>query len=276
MKRRNALLIAIPILAVGCGGGTPTPPALAYGGAGDQDLTYLRADTSMISLSMMGQSMDVSQRGEMTLQVGMSRTSAGTDVTMSVTSLQASIAQPMGGPIRVDESAVEGSLMFTLDRRGGATVNALPDVDLEAAQLFSGLSMAHTFFPRLPGRAFDIGGSWVDTLTFEGDDGAGYRSETSITTYTVEGEDTFDGRPVLRIGLTGSSTLMNEFEMGGMALSQESDVEYNGHVLWDLRNGVMVEHVRTATGSGEVNVPIAPVPLPIEVEVKQVSRLGGM
>ena len=276
MSNARTTTVFALLLAVGaCSSGPPAPPALGYGEGPEEELTYVRADTTLITASMMGQSMEIEQRGEMTLAVAMSNTPEGADVRMSVVDLSGRITQPMGAPMTIDESAVDGDLVFSLDRRGRATVESLPNVELESSQMVSGSALAHGFFPRMPGSAMDGGASWVDTLSYEGEDAAGLRREESITTYTVEGPAVFDGMSVLRIGLTGTSTLSNEFEMGGMALSQSSEVEFEGHVLWDHQRGLMLEHVQRSTGAGQVNVPIAPVPLPIEIDSRQVTRLGG-
>ena len=67
----------------------------------------------------------------------------------------------MGPPVTVDESHVDGSLEFSLDRLGNASVSARPTVQAEASQMVSGLGLAHTFFPGLPGRAVAPGDRWV-------------------------------------------------------------------------------------------------------------------
>ncbi|MEM7417807.1 MAG: hypothetical protein AAF389_20120 [Gemmatimonadota bacterium] len=275
MNRRQTLLVAAALAFASCGGGTPEPPALEYGHGPESELTYVRGDTTIVSLSMMGQSLEIEQRGVMSLGVTMSNTAAGADVRMSVLDLDASISNPMGAPMSFDETTVDGDVVFSLDRRGDATVESLPTVSLEASQMVSATALANGFFPGLPGGAPSPGESWVDTLTYESVDASGLRSaEESITTYTIVGPDTFEGRAVLRIELSGTSSLSNEFDMQGMSLSQESDVEVEGHLLWDHQRGVMVERVQNSSGSGRVSG--APVPLPIEIESRQVTRLGGM
>lgn len=274
-KRRMLLGSAVLLAASACGGGPPSPPGLAYGSGPDGDFTYVRADTTHITASMMGQSMAIEQQAEMTLAVAMANVSDGTDVRMSIVDLDGRISQPLGAPISVDEGSVSGDVVFTLDRRGRATTTSLPEVALEASQMVSGSALAQGFFPRMPGIAMDVGGSWVDTLTFDGEDAGGHRTEETITTYTIEGPAVFDGQSVLRIGLRGTTTLQSEFDMGGMALAQDSELEFDGHVIWDHQRGVMLEHVRESRGSGEVDVPVAPVPLPIRIESKQVIRMGG-
>ena len=141
--------------------------------------------------------------------------------------------------------------------------------------MVSGLSLAHSFFPGLPGRGVGVGESGVDTVSYEGEDGPGVRSATSILTYTVVGDTTVEGRLLLNISIVGTSHSEQDLEMGGMAIAQESDVEVDGYVLWDSQNGIMFEHYRHAVGSGTVTLPIMPAPIPIEVTSTQRTRLGG-
>jgi hypothetical protein len=105
----------------------------------------------------MGQSMEMSQEGTAQFVVSFGSDPSGVQVTMNVDALSATINQPMGAPVRVDEGAVDGSLVFLLDRMGNATPGQMPDVGVEASQMVSGLSLAHTFFPGLPGRAVASG-----------------------------------------------------------------------------------------------------------------------
>lgn len=272
---KRALPLLLLVLTAACSGGPPAPPSLQYGDHSVASLTYEHADTTDVSVSMMGQSLTIGQSGSATLGVLLEDAPDGIGVVLSVRSLAATISQPMGAPLRVDESSVSGDLVFSMDRRGRTTVSSLPDVDMEAAQLISGLSLAHSFFPGLPGRAVVPGDSWVDTIDYSADDAGADRSEFSITTYTVEGPVMVDGRQLLRIGLSGTTSLESDFDMGGMAITQASDVDFDGHVLWDLQRGVMFEHVRTATGSGTVSVPVVPQALPIEITSTQRTRLGG-
>ena len=65
--------------------------------------------------------------------------------------LVATLTQPMGAPVQVDEGYVTGPLLFSLDRQGNATVTGQPEVRAEASQMVSGLDLAHGFFPGLPG-----------------------------------------------------------------------------------------------------------------------------
>ena len=273
MIRRWMTLGLVTAFVGGCAAGPPSPPSLAYGEQAVTTAAYGFSDTTSVDISVMGQSMQLSQHGRAEYDVTFADDPAGVGVTLAVRTLSATLNQPMGAPLRVDESSVRGDLTFALDRVGDATVLRRPVVADEASQMVSGLSLAHTFFPALPGRAALPGESWVDTLDFSGDDGPGSMSESSVLRYTVVGDTVIDGRSLLLIDMEGTTRSANDMELSGMAVSQESELEVSGYVLWDLQAGIMFEHFRESAGSGRVSVPIAPVPLPIRVHSVQRTRL---
>jgi len=276
---KNRILSTLVLVAAmgACSSGPPGPPSLAYGDQGVNTLMYQHGDTTNVSLSVMGQSMDVTQAGVALYGVALSSADGGVGVTISVQELDATISQPMGAPIRIDQGDVDGDLVFTMDRTGTTlNVTERPSVTDEASQMVSGLALSHTFFPGLPGRAASVGESWVDTVAFEGEDGPGVRSETSILTYTVVGDTLVDGRALLNISMEGTALSEQDLEMGGMAIHQESEVAIEGYVLWDFQAGVMFELYRRSTGSGTVALPIMPTPIPMEVVSTQRTRLREM
>lgn len=265
---------AVIIMLSACGGGGPAE--LGYGVPATSQVDYSYGDTTVVSVSMMGQSMEIAMRGEATYAVGFARAGSGVGVTLLVESLSGSVSMPMAAPQTLSESDVEGELAFTLDRYGNATVTSTPEVSTEASRMISSLATAHTFFPGLPGRAVSPGDEWVDTVSYEGDAELGATTEKSVLRYTVAGDTVVAGRTLLKIALAGTSELSNEMDMGGMMVAQSSNVDVTGHVLWDASAGLMYEVVRASTGRGSVSVPIAPQALPIEVRSVQRARLRGM
>jgi len=263
MFRRTIPLFVAMAAVTGCATAPLAPPALAYGEQSTTTATYVHADTTSVDVSAMGQRLQLSQHGRAVYDVAFTEAPSGVSVSVSVRTLEATINQPMGGSLPLDEGSVEGPVEFTLDRVGNSVLSRSPRVTTEASQLVSGLGLAHTFFPALPGRPVVPGDSWVDSLTFSGEEGGGTRSESSVLRYTVAGDTVVDGRTLLHIGFEGSATLSNEMEVSGMAVSQSSEVEVDGLVLWDVQTGLMVEHVRRSAGTGTAQIPIVPVPLPI-------------
>ena len=271
MKKRALSTLAVSSLVAACG--PPSPPALAYRLPVTPAVVYEYADTSVVTVSVMGQSLEMSQRGVGTYGIGFASAPDGVRVTLTVESLDATLAQPMGAPLRVDEGDVDGPLVYTLGRRGEASIVERPDVEAQAGLMVSALSLAHTFFPRLPGRAVSPGESWVDTIAFEGDETEGNRAERSVVRYTVRGDTVVSGRPLLVIALDATTDVSTTMTVSGMSVSQESELNVTGVVLWDHQRGLMVESVRRASGSGTASVPIAPAPLPIRIESTQRVRL---
>jgi hypothetical protein len=271
MKKRVLSTLVLSSLVAACA--PPSPPALAYRVPATPDVVYEYADTSVVSVSVMGQILEMSQRGVGTYGVGFASSPEGVRVTLTVQSLDASLAQPMGASVRVDEGDVDGALVFTLGRRGEASLVERPDVEAQASLMVSAMSLAHTFFPRLPGRAVAPGESWTDTIAFSGQETGGDRSERSVVRYTVTGDTIVSGRPLLVIALDATTESSNTMVISGMSVSQRSDLDVTGTILWDHQRGLLVESVRRARGAGTASVPIAPAPLPIRIESTQRVRL---
>ncbi|MDX1494983.1 MAG: hypothetical protein R3253_13025, partial [Longimicrobiales bacterium] len=202
MIHRVILFAALVLASAACAGG---PAALEYGLPADRDLRYSYADTTTVGISVMGQSLEMAQRGVAEYAVSFSPAPAGVNVTMSVSSLEGALSQPMGAPVRFDQDDVQGVLVFSLDRRGNAVIAERPAVSLEARQFVSGLVLANHFFPGLPGGAAGVGDSWVDTVSYRGSEGSGERSETAILRYTVVGDTLMAGRVLTEIGVQGTS-----------------------------------------------------------------------
>jgi len=223
----------------------------------------------------MGQSMEMSQRGSARYAVAFAPAPGGVSVTLTVSELSGTLTQPLGPPVRMDESDVDGPLVFSLDRTGNAVIAERPDVEVGASQMVSGFALAHGFFPGLPGRAAAVGDVWVDTVRYEGAEGAGSRSETAVLRYTVAGDTVVAGRDLLRIDVEGESETSAELEVAGMTVSQRSRMEIRGWVLWDLEAGLMFERRSESTGRGTASVPMAPNPIPIQIRSRQHTRLEG-
>ena len=271
MRARFPAVTTVALIVAACAGGGPA--GLGYGLPAQTDVTYTYADTTIVSASFMGQNMELASRGLAKYGVVFDAAGDGVGVTLTVEALAASISLPLSEQVRLDESEVDGALIFSLDRKGNATVTSRPDVSEAASRMISGLGTAHTFFPGLPGQVVSPGDQWIDTVSYEGDAELGATSELTILQYTVVGDTAVDGRSLLRIALAGTSKLSSAMELQGMQLAQSSTVDVEGHVLWDVGSGLMFELVKTGAGQGSVEMAIAPQGLPIEVKVVQRARL---
>lgn len=272
MSIRPLALLGLAATITACAGGAPS---LEYRVPTPADVRYSYADTTAVSVAVMGQNLEMNQQASAEYAVGFAPASSGVEVTMTVAALNGQISQPMGAPIRFSESDVEGALVFSLDREGNAVVQQMPEVDLNASQVVSGLGLAHGFFPGLPGRSASAGESWVDTVSFEGTEGAGRRSDNGVMRYTVRGDTTVAGRALLVIDVEGTGDSYAEVDVGGMTVTQRSETRSEGHILWDPAAGLMVERYMLTTGEGTATAPIAPTPLPIRVRARQHVKLQG-
>lgn len=275
MRERLASL-AIALLTHGaCAGGPPAPVALAHGLPEPADLTYVSGDTVTVSVEAGGQSFDIAQRSSATFETGFARSGDDVQVSLTVRSLSGTMTQPMGSPVTADEGGVVGPLVFTMDRQGDVEVVSQPTVSDDAATFFGPLSLAHTFFPALPGRPVAVGDAWVDTVQYSGPQGRGDVSSTSVVTYTVTRDTVVAGRSVLRLDIAGTAEQTASGLLQGLDFSQTLSGGVEGYVLWDMTRRLMVESYGEAELRGNMRISGAPFPLNLHVRGLSRARLGS-
>jgi len=233
-------------------------------------VTYLTGDTTIMDIDAGGQAMQAAVNQSTTLGATFARAAEGVRVTLEVKDLTASVVNPMGTTAG-DESGITGPLVMNLDRRGIVTVVSQPQVSEAASGFFQPLSLAHSFFPRLPGRAAAVGESWTDTIRFEGPQGPGKVSSTAVMTYTVEGDSLLDGRSLVKIAMKGNAESTAGGVITGMDFTQSLAATLTGWILWDQGRKLMVESYSDADGRGTMEVSAAPFPL--GVRMKSQSRV---
>jgi len=273
MRFRLYALAAASAAISACAGGPPSPPGLAYSLPTLTTVTYAAGDSATMDIDADGQAfqMDVDQSS--TLGATFSRAADGVQVSMEVKSFKATQSNPMGAPVSADGSGIKGPLVFSLDRRGVATVVAKPQLSGMARNYFQPLDVVHTFFPRLPGAAAHVGDSWTDTISFEGPQGDGSVKSTSVVTYTVMGDTLVGDRKVLKIAMESSSEQTGSGSFAGMDYSQKLSGTAKGWVLWDLQRALMVEKYSDSDASGTMDVSAAPYPLSIRMRSQSRTRL---
>jgi hypothetical protein len=278
MRVRLSALAAASLVLTACGGGgTPAPAGLAYALPNPTTATYVSGDTVNVDIDAGGQSMQSRIGTSTTFGATFTRAADGIQVSMEVQDFSARVTQPMGGPVTMDGSGIDGPLVFTLDRRGDVTMVAQPTLSGDVREMFAPLSTAHAFFPGLPGTAVDVGDTWTDTVHVQGPEGSGEVNSVSIFTYTVAGDTVLDGRRLTKITYTGTQEASTAGVMAGMDFTQEVTGTVEGHVLWDMAAGLMVERFADADGRGSIEVPAAPFPLGIRARSQSTVRLmGGM
>lgn len=273
MRARISTSVAMVLVLTSCGGGPPSPPALAYTLPAETSATYLVSDTVTITMEMMGQALSLDAASAATYGARFERAGDGVRVRLEVEDLDAAITVPMAGPVAVDESVVDGALVFTLGRRGDVVVESLPTVSEEGGQLVEPALTAHTFFPALPGTAARAGDTWTDTVSFEQNSAAAVGTQRYVIDYVVAGDTLVDGRALLAIDFTGTSAQEQTLSLQGAQVSQRTTAELEGKVLWDAGAGMMFERDMVAVGNGTVSVQMIPTPLPVRLRIHSRVRL---
>ncbi len=272
--------VAAVSLALGAcaGGGTPAPPVLGYSLPDPSSATYLRGDTTRMSLDFGGQSFDVDVKSAGTYGTTFQHADDGIQVTMEIKDLQGTMTQPMQGPTNVDGSNIEGPLVFTLDRKGASTLVSTPTVKgMAAQQLFDPLVLSHSFFPRLPARPVSAGTAWTDTIQYEGPVSGGKAKGSSIMTYTVAGDTVVAGRSLLRITVdgTGQESRSGVIQEANADFTRTVKSSMKGWVLWDAGRRLMYGSYTESDGTGTMDMSMAPQPFDFRVHSMSRVSLGG-
>jgi hypothetical protein len=238
---------------------------------------YEMGDSMRVELDAGGQLLEMRVDLSATFGATFTRAAEGIEVSMDVSEFGAHLRQPMGGPVRVDGSGIEGPLVFSLDRRGAVTLISEPTLSSEAKQFFPALSTAHTFFPRLPGTPVAAGDTWTDTISYSGAEGEGSVTAVNAMTYTVVGDTMVDGRNLMKVTFVGEQEATGSGVTQGMDFRQELSGSVQGHVLWDMPAGAMVEHFTESDGRGSMEVSAAPFPLGVRsVRTQMIRLVDGM
>lgn len=264
---RKPAFVAVGFVVAGCGGvgSAPAIPSLEYGLPEPAQVSYRMTQAMEMAMSVMGQEMATDSEMDMTLAVGFQETSGGVRVAMSVTEATAESIDPMTGATRADEGDIEGDLVLFLTGTGDVTVESLPEISGDGADLFQFLSMAHAFFPHLPGTAAEAGSSWTGTIAFSGEEGQGFVDAAGTAEYTVLGDTLIDGRSLLKVSMTGVMELAVAVSAEGADVEVSANTEGQGVFLWDASAGLLVEMTGTAEGLGSATVVGLPDAIPLAI-----------
>jgi len=275
MRSRLTLATALSLALGACGGGPPSPPALAYTLPTETAVSYVSGDTARMDIDANGQSMQARVTATSTFATTFARAAdGGVQVSITVEDMDARMSNPAGPPASASEKDIDGPLVFTLDRRGEATVVSEPKLNQSAQQFFQPLMLAHTFFPRLPGRGVEPGTTWTDTVHVDGPQGEGHVTMTAISTYTVVGDTMVGGRSVVRVDVAGTVDQTASGLIAGMDFSQSGSGSITGWVLWDMTRGLMTESYSETDARGTMDVSAAPFPLGIRVRQQARVKLA--
>jgi len=219
-----------------------------------------------------GDRMQARTTGTSTLKAGFTRAPGGLQVAVDVIHLDGRLSTPLSSA-SADEAGIEGPLVFTMDRRGAVTLVSQPELSGAASQFFIPVQLAHSLFPRLPGRAARMGDQWTDTIAFEGARGPGTVGTSTILTYTVAGDTVVGGRSLVRLDLAGTSESRASGVMTGMDFSQSVEGTIEGWVLFDVGRSLMVESYTEGDLRGSMDVSAAPFPLGVRLRSRSRVKL---
>ncbi len=279
MRLRIVATVAAAAALNACGpGGPAAPPGLAYGLPNPAAVSYSWGDTARIDVDAGGQSLQVGIYQSASFGTVFSRVADGLQVSMTYDDYSGRLTNPLGAPVTVDESGIRGPMIFTLDRRGVASRLTEPDVTGNAQQFVQPLTLANTFFPRLPGGPISAGYTWQDTIRFRGTTGGGQDVSSAYTlTHTIQGDTVVAGRSLLHITTAGGVEQATKGVIAGQAVQQSARGDAEGHYFWDQARNLLVESVMDFDLRGTMTVAIAPAPLPIRVRVRnRVQLADGM
>lgn len=241
-----ALLIAASALPA------PIPPQqqLAYGLPSPPTATYEVVDTTGITITMSMGPMEGSGSSSFTFAATFEAEGAGTRVSGELTAFTGRSNSPMGGSTTLSEAAagVQG-IDLVLGPQGvgeGAqgALRRLGDLPIFAEP-------HEVMFPRLPEGEVRPGDSWMDTVTNVGADGDFER--VAVNTYTLVGDTVVDGRPHLRVDISGDATLT--MEPGPPGMTQSLGGTEVGFFLWDVARGLPVYAEVSRAYEGTMTIP---------------------
>lgn len=272
-RRPSVAPLALPLLAA-CGGpgAPPAPPRLGYDAVTEPAAVYVRGDTARVEVDAGGRTVEGTVSTAMTLDIRFRPSPEGVTVSASFRDVSARATNPMAAPRSTGTSAVDEPLVFALDRRGESTVVSSPDVGDPMARFLSPEALAATLFPRLPGRAVEVGHRWTDTVEVDAEGPETRVRATSIVRYTVVGDTAVGGRSLLQVALEAEDH-REIAGTGDTAVRHTLDGGSTGWFLWDPFRGLLHESVRDSDLSGTMEVEGAPFPLSLRVRSRTELRL---
>lgn len=245
--------IPLGFTAVLAGSAISTPAAgaqqLSYGIPAPATATYQVLDST--NMAIRGTPMGpVDIRGVTSFAYTLTFASGGdgVQVTAELSAFEARMSDPMGAVTSMSQAmaGVSSSFEVVLAPRGlGDVVTAPRRTGSDLLMLVDPHEVA---FPTLPAGEANAGDMWVDTVTVVVGDGGDRRI---VYTYTLEGEVTHNGRPHLRVGVTGESTMT----MGDVGMVMNLTGTETGHYLWDIERGLMSSSEVSRSNEGSTTAP---------------------
>jgi len=277
---RVSFLVGAPVMllvTLSCGTAGPAPAGgLGFDVPNPPVAAYVIGDSLKLSVESPMGAMAMDRSSEMTLSMSFERVAEGVQVSAEVDAFAASMTNPMAGPITADKGDLTGLLVFVVGPTGEVEPVSTPTISGSGAQLGSFMSVAHEFFPRLPGRLVDAGESWVETVSWSGGEEGTDISTTTVYTYTLIGDTVVAGTSLLRISVSGDTETEISAAMEGMKVDQSLAGTTTGDFYWDAERNMLHSADLERSLSGTVNLPAMGMPpMPIRASGPIRTRLAN-
>ena len=241
----TVLLLAAPLAVPGS---TATGQQLAYSVPSPATATYLLTDNT--SMSITGSPMGPMEiRGGSTFNYALTFAADGEEVRVSaeLNVFEAQMTDPRTGMQAMPQaqSGVASTFEVMLGGQGLAEVISESRAYGELPILVDPHAV---MFPRLPAGDVGAGDTWVDTVTVGVGDGG---ERVVVYTYTLEGEATHEGRPHLRVAVSGESRM----SFGDQGMSMDLTGSESGYYLWDTVRGLMASAEVSRSSEGGMTAP---------------------
>ena len=241
--------ILLPAALLASPGSTAAGQQLAYAVPSPATATYVLTDNTSMSItgSPMGP-MEIGGGSTFNYALTFAADGEGVRVSAELSAFEAQVNNPMGGPqgMSQNQAGVASTFEVMLEGQGLAdVVSASRRADGELPIMVDPHAV---IFPRLPAGDVSAGDTWVDTVTVGVGDGG---ERVVVYTYTLEGEATHDGRPHLRIAVSGESRMT----LSDPGMSMDLTGSESGYFLWDLERGLMASAEVSRSSEGGMTAP---------------------
>ena len=248
--RRSSSIAATLLLAgaLAVPGSTAAGQQLAYGLPSPATATYQLADTTAMFIdgTPMGP-IEIGGSSSFTYALTFAADGEGVRVSAELSAFAAQMSDPRGlTTVSQAGAGVSSTFEVVLGRAGLAEV-------VSASRQSGGdlpiLADPHAvLFPRLPAGGVNAGDTWADTVTT----GIGDGGERVVAyTYTLEEEVAHEGRPHLRVAVSGESMM----SMADQGMTMNLTGSESGYYLWDIERGLMALAEVSRSDEGSMNSP---------------------
>jgi hypothetical protein len=222
---------------------------LSYGLPSRATATYQIVDsTKMVIVGSPMGPLELRSGSSFTYSLTFAADGQGVRVTAELGAFEARLRDPMGTMTSMSQEMAGLTNSFEVVLAPGGLADVMTAPRQAGSELPMLVDPHEVVFPRLPGGSVGTGDTWVDTVNVTVGDGG---ERVIVYTYTLEGEVIHDGRPHLRVAVSGESTM----SMPSLDMTMTLTGTETGHYLWDIEGGLMASSVITRSTEGSATAP---------------------